>query len=183
MNALPELSSACLWLICAPGRDAGGTAPGAIRLLLELTARLALLAEVRVLDGGNCFNVYTVAQNLRRRTPHVEAALRRIRVARAFTCYQVVALLQTTPASPTPTLALDLLATFQDESVPLDERRRLLQMSIAELRRLSRQGQVLVSAHPRPCASIAELHQMLEDAAERVWRLEPAPPVAPVHLF
>lgn len=183
MKAPPELFSARLSLIYAPRR--------LIPLLLEAAACLALVGEVRVLDGGNCFNVYTLAQILRRCTPHVEAALSRIQVARAFTCYQTATLLQSTPASPIPTLVLDLLATFQDQSVPLSERRRLLAGNIAELRRLSgstelaevRQGAVLVSVHPKPAAPDEEWLQMLEAAAERVWRLESAPPAAAIRLF
>jgi len=191
MKALPQLFSARFSLICEP-RDETRDLPrcetrGASRriipLLLEAAARLALSSEVRVLDGGNCFNVYTVAQTLRLYTHEVEAALSRIQVARTFTCYQTATLLQTTPASAIPTLVLDLLATFQDQSVPQVERQRLLAGNIAELRRLSRQGPVLVSVHPKPTAPDAKWLQMLEAAADRVWRLETAPPAAAIRLF
>jgi hypothetical protein len=61
--------------------------PGASRLLLDLAASLALRGPLAVLDGGNCFNLYTVAQALRRGGANVRLALGRIQVARAFTCY------------------------------------------------------------------------------------------------
>jgi hypothetical protein len=48
-----------------------------------------------------------------------------VRLSRAFTCYQMLALLAETPAGGPPTLVLDLLDTFYDESVPLHESRRL----------------------------------------------------------
>ena len=45
------------------------TAPhAAAKLMLELSARLSLAGEVRVLDGGNRFNVYPVARAARRYT-------------------------------------------------------------------------------------------------------------------
>jgi hypothetical protein len=151
-----------------------------MRLLLELAARLALASSLRVLDCGNCFNVYTVTQALHQHTMDTTAALQRIRVARAFTCYQAIALLESTPQDATPTLVLDLLATFLDESVSLGERRRLLDRCVADLRRLSRQGGVLVSIHPKRAAQesgAGGLFEALEDAADQVWRFEaPAPP-------
>jgi hypothetical protein len=101
-------------------------------------------------------------------------------VARAFTCYQVTTLLEDTPADPSPTLALDLLATFYDESVPLGERRRLLQKNVAELLRLSRQGRVLASVSPPPpeARGSTVLYETLVDSADRLsqWELpQPAP--------
>ena len=61
--------------------------------MLDLAAQLALHGAVRILDAGNQSNVYPIAQRLRRSTVDVNAALRRIQVQRAFTCYQVAALL------------------------------------------------------------------------------------------
>ena len=82
--------------------------------------------------------------------PHtLKQALARITLARAFTCYQMLTLLSETPAIPNqPTLALDLLATFYDESVPAAEALRLLERCLADLRRLSTQAPVVVSARP-----------------------------------
>ena len=186
MNTLPDLIPGRLWVVSAPHN--------AIRLLLDLAARLALESPVRVLDGGNCFNVYTVAQDLRRRTLHTTAALSRISVARAFTCYQVTTLLESTPESSTPTLVLDLLATFHDESVSPGERRRLLDRNVTELRRLSRQGSVMVSIHPkglqaskRPGTAQEQaangLYELLEEAAGQVWHLDPETPAPVLRLF
>jgi len=57
-------------------------------------------------------------------------------VARAFTCYQVETLLTESVADFSPVLVLNLLDTFYDENVKLSERMRLLEVSLAELRRL-----------------------------------------------
>jgi hypothetical protein len=62
-------------------------------LMLELAARLAVEQPLRVLDGGNRFNVYPVAKAVRRCTARLEEALGRIILSRAFTCYQLQALL------------------------------------------------------------------------------------------
>ncbi len=116
--------------------------------LFDLMARLALTGPLRVLDGGNCINVYPLARALRRQTADLEAALRNVKLSRAFTCYQMLALLAETPASEQPTLVLDMLDTFYDESVPLYETRRLLEISIRELRRLCAGAPLVVSARP-----------------------------------
>ena len=71
--------------------------------MLTFAARLAVHAPLRVLDGGNQFNAREVARLLRsQNAPDVYAALERIRVARAFTCYQMLALLEQTLRSLIP---------------------------------------------------------------------------------
>jgi hypothetical protein len=183
MNTLPELAPGRLWVVSTPH--------SAMRLLLSLAARIALESSVRVLDCGNCFNVYTVTQELHQHTMHTTPALRRISVARAFTCYQVTTLLESTPQDATPTLVLDLLATFHDESVKPGERRRLLDRNVAALRRLSRQGSVMVSIHPKvsraPDAAQEQaaggFYEVLEEAADQVWRFEAQAPTPILRLF
>jgi len=174
---LPDLIPGQLWLVSVPR--------GSTRLLLNLTARLALDTPVRVLDCGNCFNVYPVARTLGRYTPDVNAALERINVARAFTCYQVSMLLESVPEASMPTLVLDMLATFYDDSASLDERQRLLRRAVTQLHRLRRKGRVMVSAYmPPPEASQAmPLYTMLEEAADRIWRLESPAPASPLRLL
>lgn len=125
-------------------------ASGAARQsMLDLAARLAPAGPLCVLDGGNHFNAYLVARAVRRLTPRLEEALANIRLSRAFTCYQMLALLAETQAGPAPLLVLDLLSTFYDESVPLPEARRLLEAAAQHLERLGRGGgPVVVSARP-----------------------------------
>jgi hypothetical protein len=152
------------------------------RQLLQVVARLALRGSLRVLDGGNRFNAYNVALALRQQTAEVEAILDHIHVARAFTCYQVLTLLTQTLAIPRPTLVLDLLATFRDESVSLDERRRLLESCLNQLRRLAIRAPLLVSVIPQGAQS-DELLVTLEEAADQVWRFGTPPPPPPLRLF
>lgn len=178
MNTLlPDLISDRMSLVILPR--------GTARLLLELVARVARRAPLRVLDGGNCFNAYIVARELARHTSDVEAALQRIQVARAFTCYQVLTLLEETPADGRPTLVLQILDTFYDESVALLERERLLAQSMLELQRLCRSASVGVSAR-LPKVDLEEtsgLLATLENAADRTWRLEPEQPAKALRLF
>jgi len=175
MNLLPEPVPGQFTLVVLP--------PRANPPLLHMVARLALRGPLRLLDGGNRFNAYTVAQALRRHTGQVEAALARIRISRAFTCYQVAALLAETPALPASTVALDLLATFRDESVPLWERRRLLAVCREHLRRLASQAPLLVSVTAQGASGADELLAMLEEAADQVWRFAPPLPPAAPRLF
>jgi len=168
-----------LYLILAPRRLGRS-------LMNSFAARLALAGPVHVLDGGNGFDAHTIARQVRRQTAQLELALGRLRIARAFTCYQMVAMLSAQPATSQPLLVLDLLATFCDESVPQVERSRLLDQAILDLQRLSGPAPVAVSAAPwadgtaderlplgHPARFAAPLPGMLarlEDAASQVLR-------------
>ena len=99
-----------------------------------------------------------------------EEALERIHLSRAFTCYQMVALLRQTPSSPLPTLILDLLTTFADESVSDQEADYLVRQCEGHLQRLSRAAPVVVSAHAH--ANREGLLRMVEDGADVVLCLE-----------
>ena len=130
--------------------------------MLDLAARLAPAGPLRVLDGGNHFNAYEVARAVRRQTAQLEWALGNIRLARAFTCYQMLALLEETPAASAPTLVLDLLCTFYDENVRLPEARRLLALAVCQLARLAEGGPVVASARP-PGYAVSERTVLIED--------------------
>lgn len=150
-------------------------APQAARsAMLDLAARLAAGAPLRVLDGGNQFNVYPVARAIRRLTSEMTPALERITLSRAFTCYQMTAMLHEARAAPTPTLVLDLLATFYDENVDLAESQRLLQTCLVQLHRLGQQAPVIVSARPPApiCQMRAVLLDPLREAAAQVWEAQ-----------
>jgi hypothetical protein len=166
MNALSLPLSNRLFAVIAPR--------AAHPLLLDLSARLAAQSPLRVLDGGNQFNVYPVARALRRQTTRLTEALARITLARAFTCYQVEALLAQTPAEPLPTLVLDVLSTFYDENVRPAEGRRLFNICLNHLSRLSACAPVVVSARP-PGAEFADrlpLLASLRSRAAEVWEFE-----------
>ena len=137
----------------------------------QVQAQVGEHAGVHVLDGGNRFNGYTLARAACGR----QEILNRITVARAFTCYQMLALLESTPASEGPFVILDLLRTFYDESVQAGERKRLLRACIAQMQRLEQAGGGLVSVHPPALASPAavELLGMLQEAAADTFFVQP----------
>jgi hypothetical protein len=146
--------------------------------LLSNLFRLAERGPLIVLDGGNRFNAYLVARGAHGRTELLE----RITLSRAFTCYQMLTLLETTHSLPIPILALDLLNTFYDESVRVNERRRLLERCITHLDRLSRPAGGAVTVHPPavPSPAAIEFVQMLQSHAADTWL--PAQPPAPIPL-
>jgi len=154
------------------------------RMLMAVTARFALEGGVMVVDAGNLFDFYSVARTLRKHSVDVEEALRRIHIARAFTCYQVVALLGQIPSVNGPIIVLDMLASFYDESVASGERHRLLRKSIAELNRLKRQAAIVVSAvHPKRNGP-DEFVACLAENSDHVLRFEtPAPAAVQLNLF
>jgi hypothetical protein len=176
MNAILALNPAQLHLLVAPHRECR-------RMMTAFAVRLALRGPVRLLDGGNSFDGYGLARELRRQTVKHLRALQRVSVSRAFTCYQVWTLLCETAAAPVSTLVLDLPNTFYDESVPLVERRRLLAACLEQLERLSRSATVVVSASSPTAGEQEALLSHLEEAAGRVWHFEPQLSAPQLRLF
>lgn len=167
MDILPALSPTTLSVVYAPG--------AARETISRLTAALALRGQVTVLDGGNRFQPYRVVQVLRQKTTRVESAAKNIFIRRAFTCYQMLALLEGTPALRQPCLVLDLLATFYDEHVSEREARRLLAACLRELERLCRGAPVVVTLSPPLVPERAFLAEMVCTRADRL--LTPEAPV------
>ncbi len=156
--------------------------------MLVIAARLALRGPLRVLDGGNRFNAYVVARMLRYLgADRLPQSLAQIQVARAFTCYQMVKLLEQTPPPSLPLLVIDLLDTFYDESASLDERRRLGQYCATRLRSLGQQAPVVVSLRPPrpPLTDPTGLLEIIQGAADQVWfhAMEGASDGHPLRLF
>ena len=148
---------------------------------LQFIAELAQSGPVRVLDGGNRFDVLGLNRELRRRDLPLYTALDRVQVARAFTCYQMTTLLEGRPGGGIPTLVLNLLAPFQDENASLVERLRLLEICLHSLRRKARHTAVLTVLHPQP--SEEPFLARVREAADQVWAFEIPPPAAQLTLL
>lgn len=179
------LAGAHCYLVLAPRRQG--------RLLMNtFAAQLALVGPLHVLDGGNSFDALRIARLVRQQTADLETVLTRLTVARAFTCFQMLAMLEQQPGGARPILILDLLSTFCDENVPLRERHRLLEEALRHLRRLSKLAPVAVSAAPwadgtaderlpaghpaRFTAPLPAFLARLEQAADQVLRfVDPQP--------
>lgn len=155
---------------------------GAIEQLTTLMAELALCGAVNVLDGGNRFAAYQTVRLLRMRTPNVAETARRIYVRRAFTCYQVLALLENTPPLRHPYIILDLLSSFHDENVPLWEIDRLLDRCLFHLDRLRTVAPVVVGL--RPSTDRAFLFERVCSQSDHVFDVEiPYPVMTQPTLF
>jgi hypothetical protein len=142
--------------------------------LMSMLAALALRGRVIIVDGGNCFDGYALARALRRRTHQVQAALKTIQLSRAFTCYQMAAMLAELPVDGTPVIILDVLSTFLDENVDFAKRQHLLDNSLALLRRISQGAPAAVWARSRstPNNEGQALLTPLLEAAHDIWQLE-----------
>jgi hypothetical protein len=135
METLPALKTGKLVVILPPNRE----------ILPEAITELALAAPVTVLDGGNRFQAYRIAQLIRRHSPQAEEIANRIFLRRAFTCHQMLNLLENAPNAAHPHIVLDILCTFNDEQVKPGDASRLLQLCIHQLRRLAVSAPVAVS--------------------------------------
>jgi hypothetical protein len=116
----------------------------AVDPILELLYAGSALAHGRVslLEGGNRFHPYRVGELGRSLGVDATETLRRIRLARAFTAYQMVALVDGWAAEarrhpPTLLVAHDLPALFAADEVPDDERAALLRHVARTLRALA----------------------------------------------
>jgi hypothetical protein len=160
-------------------------------LLAYLTVLAARGHQVRVFDGGNRFDGYFVARLARRLSSSPHATLERIRLSRAFTCFQLAELVKTAPTglgaqesdnvpnsdvgAPGPSMlfVLDMLTTFYDESVSLSDTERLLTNTISHLKRLASVGPVIVGAR-EPRVLVKErwtLLDRLQISADVAWLL------------
>jgi hypothetical protein len=176
MNTLSIPTSPSLTVVCFP--------KPAAEPVVTLIAELALRGPVTVLDGGNCFPAYHLIRLIRGRIPDPSAALQHTFVRRAFTCYQMLALLEGTPALPQPYILLDLLTTFYDEQIPVQEVRRLLDGCLRQIERLCQKSPVLVTATPPHNAERAFLVEQLCARANQLFALElPASPLLQPALF
>jgi hypothetical protein len=129
---------------------------------------------------------HRVAHAVRRlSSENLAQTLAHIHVARAFTCYQMAALLAGAPAGHAPTLVLDFLDTFYDESAAYAERRWLLEACVEHLRRLSHTAAVVVSIRPPPPPQEdpTGLLQIVQRAADQVWFHPETRPASQPRLF
>jgi hypothetical protein len=111
-------------------------------------------AGVLVVDAANRFDPYGLVREARRQGLATQAALARVKVARAFTSHQLVRLLEEglLPALESGSLVLLLgpVTLFYDEQVPLTERRRLFNDLVQVLAAVKTRAPLLLLQPPLP---------------------------------
>jgi hypothetical protein len=122
---------------------------------------VARSTPVLVVDAANRFDPYGLVREARTRGLAPRVALDRVRVARAFTCHQLVRLLEEIlPPALEPgclVLLLGPVSLFYDEQVPLTERRRLFRDLTRLLSRIKSQAALLL-LQPRMPKEAANRH-------------------------
>ena len=109
-----------------------------------LIAAAALRGPLYIIAGSDRLPSYSLAHAIRLHTTEVERVLGRVRLARAFSCYQLLDLLESARADGVPILVLDFLHNFFDPDLPMPVRLRTLRACCDHLRRLSLRGPVTV---------------------------------------
>jgi len=129
--------------------------------------------ELYCVDGGNCFDPYGFAVYARKRKADAGQMLERIFVTRAFTIHQLeaVAAEMLPPLAtrrPPPMLAiLGLDHLFLEETLPLAERRQVLERILMRLKRLRARHMTMLVTYDPPLRGRAWWRPLLLDAADR----------------
>ena len=128
-----------------------------------LNSALAWLAlqhkTLRVIDGANCFDAYALARSAARARRDPRVILKKIHLARAFTCYQFAQCAAAQTIAPDAVLCLlGALDTFYDESVPLADALRLLDALRAQIRQhRAHGGLVFITAKLPPAEALTRI--------------------------
>ncbi len=134
--------------------------------------------RVFVVDAANRFDPYQLAREGRKRGLRPEQVLSRVWVARAFTCHQLVQLVQESlpvelaGVEKALVILLGPCSLFYDEQVPLAERRRLFRSLMGGLAQIKQQA-ALWFLQPTLPPQVANQHfgRLLARLADQVIRV------------
>jgi hypothetical protein len=141
-------------LLDLPGFPAGKTVRKALivgerpeNLTVYLSAFAASLGfKVLVADGANAFDPYVVSKFARREGFPLDTLLKKISVARAFTCHQLATLIRerldpmVLPGASPLVVLLGPCTMFFDEDVPGGEAALLFRKTLAKVQEMSQRG-------------------------------------------
>lgn len=183
MQTLPELATTSLQRASQPNRlrlieTVGRQSEG----ITELFATLALRGPFYAIAGGEWIPTYALAQLVRRRTPEVRRVLERVRLARPFTCYQVLDLLEDIRPERDPVLVLDFLHHFYNPDIQLFVRRRVLEQCCRQLQRLALMRPLTVFVERMQTEEYLQYFPLVATIADEVLKLDSLPPAEEVQL-
>ena len=147
--------------------------------LMQPLATLAQCGPLKVIDGGNHFNAYRLAKAIRSQGVDPTPILKQVYISRSFTCHQLAACLASVSVQSFPLIILDFLATFQDENVPLYERKRLFSTCLIRLKQIARCNPILVTVK----ANQADFVAALLANSDQVFQSEYQPAFVALPLF
>jgi hypothetical protein len=136
--------------------------------ITELFATLALRGPFYAIAGGEWLPTYALVRSLRRRTTAIHQVLGRVRLARPFTCYQVLDLLTDIRPERDPVLVLDFLHHFHNPDIQPDVRRRVLEQCCRCLERLSLSRTLLVFVQSLDTEEYRSFFPLVADTADEV---------------
>jgi hypothetical protein len=176
MNTLPQTlphslslktQAPRLLLVETDGRPSEG--------ITELFAALAMRGPFYAIAGGEWLPTYALVRSLRHKTPAIHQVLGRIRLARPFTCYQVLDLLTDTRPERDPILVLDFLHHFHNPDIDLSVRERVLEQCCRRLERLSLSRALLVFVQAMQTEEYRNFLPILANVADEVLQTAEAP--------
>ncbi len=145
--------------------------------ITELFVTLALRGPFYAIAGGEWLPTYAVVRSLRRRTVAIHDILGHIRLARPFTCYQVLDLLTDIRPERDPVLILDFLHHFHNPDLPIDVRQRVLEQCCRCLERLSLIRPLLVFVQALETDEYRGFFPLVERTADEVVQAGKPEPV------
>jgi hypothetical protein len=183
MHTLPELASHSLQLVSQPRRlqlieTAGRQSEG----ITELFAAMALRGSFYAIAGGEWIPTYALVQAVRRKTTDVQQVLGRVRLARPFTCYQLLDLLEDIRPERDPVLVLDFLHHFYNPDIQPPVRQRVLEQCCKHLQRLALLRPLIVFVERLPTEEYRQFLPRVAAAADEVLKLDEMPAPGDVQL-
>lgn len=143
--------------------------------ITELMAALCLRGPLYVLAGSDWLPSYGLTRLIRHRTHEVRQTLKHVRMARAFTCCQLLDLIANIRPDDEPLLILDFLNTFQDDDIPLPVRFRVLRQCCGHLQRLAFRKPVIIFVQGLKIESDEAFLSILAQNADEVLHIEAEP--------
>ncbi|MEX2144285.1 MAG: hypothetical protein WD740_06795 [Anaerolineales bacterium] len=137
----------------------------------EIIDRFAIQETVQVVVGANRISFDRLPLMLGDQAGRAYEILDHILVSRAESCYQMLDVLTALPLSPAPLVITDMLASFYEEDLTLNEVSQQLQRCLTRLDQLSKLAPVLVSARSDPVRP--SLIRLLEQHANTRFYFQP----------